>query len=114
MFLSVVVRRPSCDNNYHFNLFLKTTRQIITNFSVKHLFGKRNLIVKFMNLTPPPPPSSHGATGEAKYAKTGQIFKHLLLDSHTCEEKLHGYDVHTCKALYLNYISHCKSQGFRL
>lgn len=114
MFLSVVVRRPSCDNNYHFNLFLKTTRQIITNFSVKHLFGKRNLIVKFMDPTTTTPPPSHGVTGGAKYAKTGQIFKHLLLDSHTCEEKLHGYDVHTCKALYLNYISHCKSQGFRL
>lgn len=98
MFLSVVVRRPLCDNNYRFNLFLKTTRQIITNFSVKHL-----------DLTTP-----HGATGGAKYAKTGQIFNHLLLDSHTCEEKnlLHGYDVH--RALYLNYKSHCKSQGFRL
>lgn len=50
-------------------------------------------IVKFIALPP------HGATGVVKYAKKA-IFKNHLY-SHTCKEKMHGYNVH--EAIYLNY-----------
>lgn len=45
-------RPSSCNNNLHFNFFLKNTRLSVTIFGVSHIYGKRNLIVKFITLSP--------------------------------------------------------------